>query len=556
MSARGIARALGLGRNTVAELLARHQARREEGAPALVPAPARARPSKLDPHVEQIRELLDRYPDITAQRVFEELRARGYDGGDNIVKSKVRELRPTPAPVISRPTPAHGPGEMSESDWSTYMIDFTTGRRRIHVFSYVLVFSRRKAFSLHAREDVHALMEGHVRAFERFGGVAAACKYDCQKAVVLRFEGDQPLYNPRFIDFATYYEFQPVACRPRHPNDKPRVERGFWELERSFFNGRTFHDEADLAAQLGVWMDEVADRRVGRGGEPPAIERFAEEATALRPLPRRPYDTARVVYRLCDAEACVSWEGNRYEVPYEHASDFLPLRITEDELTIYDRELRPIASHPRLSRGEQGRAVLDRRPPLPRRSDDRELLAARFDALGEEAARYFHGLWDRQPRSAAYHARKILALRERYHSGDLAAAIRHALAYSAFDHAAVARIVEARATPRTLDEYIADRSRRRLERWLGEHATEPRSLDEYDALPCISAKRPSRKEAPTCPPPEHRDEHLPPEPPSPEAATTPPRHPPPHALPQPETSATTTSGDGSSGTSEPSGSST
>lgn len=555
MSVRAIARALGLGRNTVAVLLDRHQARREEGAPALVPAP-RARPSKLDPHLDRIRELLERYPDITAQRVFEELRARGYDGGDNIVKSKVRALRPPPAPVISLPTMQYGPGKMGESDWSPYTIDFATGRRKIHVFAYVLVFSRRKAFSVHAREDVHALMDGHVRAFERFGGVTEECKYDCQKAVVLRFEGDQPLYNPRFVDFATYYEFRPVACRPAHPNDKPRVERSFWELERSFLNGRTFHDEADLSAQLGVWMDEVADRRIRRGGDQTAIERFAEEAPTLRPLPRRPYDTARVAYRLCDAEACVSWEGNRYEVPYEHAADFLPLRITEDEVKIYDRELHLIASHPRLPKCAQQRAVLDRRPPIQRRSDDRELLAARFDALGDDGARYFRGLWDRQPRSAAYHARKILGLRERYSSGDLAAAIRHAFAYSAFDHAAVARILEARARPRTLDEYIADRSRRRLERWLGEHATEPRSLDEYDALPCISGKRPSRKEAPTCPPPEHPREHLPPDPPPPEAAADHPPHAPPSAPPRPAMPATTTSDDESSDTSDPSGSST
>ena len=35
-------------------------------------------------------------------------------------------------------------------------------------------------------------------------------------------------------------------------------------------------------------------------------QRFAEEARHLRPLPAHVYDTARLVYRLCDAEACIA----------------------------------------------------------------------------------------------------------------------------------------------------------------------------------------------------------------------------------------------------------
>ncbi|HTP24314.1 MAG TPA: hypothetical protein VMK12_01475, partial [Anaeromyxobacteraceae bacterium] len=52
----------------------------------------------------------------------------------------------------------------------------------------------------------------HVRAFERFKGAARRCTYDSQKPVVLRWEGNQPIFNPRFIDFATYYEFATVAA--------------------------------------------------------------------------------------------------------------------------------------------------------------------------------------------------------------------------------------------------------------------------------------------------------------------------------------------------------
>jgi AraC-like DNA-binding protein len=46
------------------------------------------------------------------------------------------------------------------------------------------------------------------------------------------------------------------------------------------------------------------------------MELFAEEQPLLRPLPRHPYDTARVLYKLCDIEGC-NWRHFRraYGVP-------------------------------------------------------------------------------------------------------------------------------------------------------------------------------------------------------------------------------------------------
>src|SRR5690606_22289693 len=81
MSARAIARALHIGRNRVRRILREHGRARTEPHSALPEKSRRLeRPSKLDPFTEKIERLLERYPDITAQRVFEELRAAGYDG--------------------------------------------------------------------------------------------------------------------------------------------------------------------------------------------------------------------------------------------------------------------------------------------------------------------------------------------------------------------------------------------------------------------------------------------------------------------------------------------
>jgi hypothetical protein len=375
---------------------------------------------------------------------------------------------------------------MAECDWSPYVIDFTHARRRkMSAFCYMLPFSTRKVFSFHDDEKFHSLLDGHVHAFGRLKGVARRCKYDGQKAVVLRWEGNQPIYNPRFVAFATHYEFLPVACRPYKPNDKPRVERSFWELVRSFFNGRTFRDEEDLRAQLLVWMDDVCDQR---GRKRTVLERFEEESSHLLPLPRHPYDTARVVYRVCDIEGCIAWDGNRYEVPYEYVTDILPVRVTSEALHVYAPDLQCVASHALRRKGENERVRLPsrQRPTSTRKGPDLDQLLATYTGLGESARSFLEGLIVSHPRSAAYQAKKILALRERYSTTDLISALAHAQSYRAFDRDAVQRILVARARPRRLDEHISQATARRLAARLGPDETEPRALDEYDALPCFA----------------------------------------------------------------------
>lgn len=487
MKGRAMARALRISRNTVRQIVGAHEQARQNPHSALVPRPCVRRASKLDPFRPQIDELLRRYPDITAQRVFESLREKGFDGGYSVVKDLVRRLRPKQTPAPSLQTAPRLPGEMAECDWSPYRVSFTHApAATLQVFGYTLRYSTRKFYSLHESNDLHALMDGHRHAFERFGGAAQRCKYDSQKPVVLRWEGSQPIYNPRFIDFATHYEFSPVACRRRHPNDKPRVERSFHELTLSFFRGRSFRDRADLGLQLTHWLDTIADLRpLKRMRRRARLELFAEEQPLLRALPRHPYDTARVLYKLCDLEGFLAWEGNWYSLPYEYVTEILPVRITEKELFIYKADLSCIACHPLLARGAQRQSILPgHRPRHAERGPDLDHLRRAFTALGDPGAAFLAALEKREPRSAAYHARKILALREGHTTADLLAALGHALAYGALEHTAVERIVLARSVPRRLDEYVAEQSAHRLRAVVAESSTEPRDLTEYDALPC------------------------------------------------------------------------
>jgi transposase len=519
MSKRAICRALRIGRNKVRKILRAHEAaRRGATPPTALPEPPARRPSMLDEHEPFLRDLLERFPDITAQRVYEELLGRtspAYEGGYTIVKQYVRARRPRPVIEPSTPVEEPAPGKIAECDWATILIDFKNGtRRRLQIFGYSLAYSHRRYYRFYDRADFHALLDGHVAAFDHLDGIAEECKYDGQKTVVLRWEGPQPIYNPRFIAFATYYLFRPRACRPGHPNDKPHVELSFRALRISFFNGRDFHDEDDLKAQLARWMSGIDDERPQRRKQRRTpLDLHAEEQPHLIARPRHAYDTARVVYRVCDLEGYVAWEGNRYSLPVEHVTELLPVRITQTEIYVYGQDLKLVARHELRPRGAGETVDAPGHRPRPDRGPGLDQLRVTYRELGDDADDFLAALEQAQPRSAAYHARRILAFRERYQTGDVLAAMAHARRYGAFEYHAIERILAARAAPRRLDEYVAEATEKKLAAIVRQSRTEPRELSAYDALPNWS--RPATRGASPCASP-----HVPDAEPSPNPEET------------------------------------
>ncbi len=481
-SVRQIADDLKLARQTVRGVIRRWQA--DRAGPEAPPASPPKRSSLLDAYDEAIRHWLDRHPHITVTRLLEELRRQGFAGQYTILRARVNQLRPRPhRPPVERFET--GPGAQAQMDYSSYDLDFTgpgEGRRRVHLFSYILSYSRRSYLRFVETQDLATTLREHIRAFEHLGGVARTCLYDNMKVVVLRHGDEGPLYNPKFLAFATHYGYTPWACRVRRSQTKGKVERQFHYVETNLLNGRTFHSLEHLNEVTARWLAEVADVRSHRETKQRPIDRHAEEQPHLIPLPATPYAVAAVEYRVVNVEGFIAYRQNFYSVPWRLIGLALPVRVTESELIAYGPQVEEIARHRLFPRGQTGqRSEQKSHRPVADPRAQQALLRERFAELGPLAGRFLDGLI-RDQRYSNQQAFKILALQSTYARADLLAALERAVRFGAYSLNAVERILAARATPQSILDALADRERRHLPDHLRDDPVIPRPTTEYRNL--------------------------------------------------------------------------
>lgn len=479
-SIRGIARDLNVGRKRVSRILRLQRTAREVGSltPELPPT-RKERSGKLTGFDEAIQRLLHRYSKITVTRLLEELRREGYGGGYTILRERVKQLRTAPSkPLVTRFETS--PGFQAQMDWSMYDINFTQeGRRRVNLFSYLLSYSRRQYLCFTERQDFDTTIREHIRAFDYLGGPAATCLYDGMKVVVTRWEDDEPIYNTRFLAFATHYGFRPQACRPRRPETKGKVEKGFQYVESSLLNGRTFRSLEHLNEVTRWWLANVADIRQHRTTNKRPLDAHAEEKPHLLPLPAHHYDTAKVVYRVVDTEGLISYGNNEYSAPWRMIGELVPVRVTEDTLFIYDRHIRQVARHALLL-GPTGQKRQDpaHRPPKNREQQTAE-LRAQFAELGPIAGEFLEGLLKRQ-RYGLKQAQSVLALLRAYHREDVLKAIERAVRYHAYSCSSLERILNIQAEPKPL--WMSESHEELLRKLADENPIAPRRSEEYQHL--------------------------------------------------------------------------
>jgi len=345
VSARQIAKQLGIGRDTIRKALAHaeptpYTRTAPHAAPVFGPFAA-----LVDAILEQDRTA-PRKQRHTASQIFRRLvRDHSYTGGYDQVrrhlKSRRQAARDTFVPLD------HPPGHRCEADFGHIHIDFPDGRRLVPVL--VMTWSDSNApFALALpTERTEAILHGMSEAFAFFGGVPAEVWWDNPTTVAIHIlRGRERTLHSRYAALASHYLFAPRFRLPRTPREKPRVENRVKDLERMW--ATPVPVVADLAA-LNVHLRQCCvtarERTCGGNAETVAV-RFDRDRAAALPLPRRPFDACVIDSGAVDKYQTVAFDGNRYSVPRRWAFRAVTVKGFIDRVDLV-ADGRVVASHAR-----------------------------------------------------------------------------------------------------------------------------------------------------------------------------------------------------------------
>jgi transposase len=352
VSEREIARRLGINRRTVARLAG------SEERPRYWRTPTGSQLDRLEP---VLRQLLEEWPQIKAPRVAEILRSDyGFAGSERLVREHLRRLRPSQTRPAQRT--GYRPGQVLQLDWGEMPTrPKLCGReRRVYALVASLPYSGAQTAFFSLDMTIESFLEGHVRAFEWLCGVPRECVYDNLRAVVARRQGDQVVWNPRFLHLRGHYGFHATACTPATPREKGSVEAQVRYLKSGFWPARRFSCLGELEAQYVEWRDRICNRRTHASGRFPVEERLAEERRALRPLAPARFDWSGHRTSRVPIDGYLRHGRCFYRAPARLVHERVELCFDRDQVWIMHRGVE-VARYERSY--EQGRWLP---PPIPR----------------------------------------------------------------------------------------------------------------------------------------------------------------------------------------------
>jgi transposase len=312
------------------------------------------RSSIIDPYLPFIIETLSEFPTLTAVRLFEMAKQRGYPGGPSQFRQRISQLRPRKQPEAYLRLKTL-PGEQSQVDWGHFgHIQIGQAKRPLMAFVMVLSWSRQIFLRFYLNAKMENFLRGHVAAFEAWQGLPKVLLYDNLKSAVLERQGDAIRFHPTLLALSAHYRFEPRPVAVARGNEKGRVERAIRYIRDNFFAGRRWQTLDELNAQADAWCQGVStDRACPENNDLSVRAAFAHEQPSLLVLPDNPFDTRERVEVRARKTPYIRFDLNDYSIPHQYVQKTLSVNADLESVCILDgAEL--IAEHPRcFGKGEQ-----------------------------------------------------------------------------------------------------------------------------------------------------------------------------------------------------------
>ena len=474
LNKRQIAARLGIHRETVAKYL-----KDGEGAPRRERSVGSRKADKFREHMEQ---RLEKYPELSAEQLYREVRKNGYLGSRRTLRRAVARLREKAGgATVRRYRPVETlPGEQAQVDWGHCERIVVDGQSLpLYVFVFTLGYSRWTYAEFTTSQDMATFLGCHGRALAAAGGVPAEIVYDNAKTVTTSRVGHVVQLCEGLLRFAAGYGFKPRTCWIHDPESKGKVESRVKFIKRAFVYG---HEPSTLEtwnADARQWCAEVANGEVCAATGVPPQQRLQDEAPAFHRLPAVPVEVPVVEERGVSRTGIIHWLGNTYSVPDRLQRLTVEVHGFEDRLEVFHGKEQVVVL-PRL-RGTGQRYIQDEHyGPRSGPGTKGDRLQQRFEALGPGAAEFLRGLARTRKGHLREQVEGILDLCDQHGVTTVHEAMTRAASFGAYSYRTVKGIVlrDARALP---EAPAAQPSPPLVSGACPEVAVEQRSLDYYTA---------------------------------------------------------------------------
>ncbi len=290
--------------------------------------------SKLDPYKEKIDILLEEAP-YSAVRIMEQLQEMGSDSKYTIIKDYVRSKKKE---LNHKATVRFEtmPGLQGQVDWGffeNYRVYENGQWKKLYCFLMILGYSRMRYIEFVTDMSTSTLIRCHQNAFRYFGGYPEEILYDNMKQVVIKrlLKQEDSTLNSQFEDFAGFYGFKPVLCRPYRGQTKGKVERTVRFVRDNFMIGIKYDSLFDLNNKAMNWNNKV-NKKVHQTINEIPFDRLKDEN--LSPILRE-YILDKVNVRKVEKDCLISYAGNKYSVPSEYALKYVTVVCLDNMLAAY-----------------------------------------------------------------------------------------------------------------------------------------------------------------------------------------------------------------------------
>lgn len=280
----------------------------------------------------------------SAVRIHEKLMEQGYDCKYTIVRQYVATKK---TDLNEKATVRFEtmPGLQGQVDWGffeNYKVLENGKYKKLYCFLMILGYSRMRYIEFVTDMSTTTLIKCHINAFRYFGGYPEEILYDNMKQVVVKrlMKQSESELNKQFEDFAGFYGYKPVLCRPYRGQTKGKVERTVRYVRENFMVGIKYSSLADLNSQAHAWCNKINAKIHGTTNERP-IDRLSEEN--LLPI-KREYIIDKINLRRVEKDCLISYAGNKYSVPAEYVGRDVTVIVLDHMLAAYF-EGKQIALH-------------------------------------------------------------------------------------------------------------------------------------------------------------------------------------------------------------------